>query len=128
MHWLGRSFSLVALFPAGRQAIHPTTGSCAKRAGSAGAAIVALQEVLRSRLLALAKHCRAALLRTADGAVIAQKQIAVATVNPAFFAGTRGIGRLNENAGKQQQEQDHWFPATANQFSHSPTPVRFMAR
>ena len=123
MHWLGRSFSLVALFPAGRQAIHPTTGSCAKRTGSAGAAIVAVQEVLRAHLFALTEHCRAALLRTADRAVIAQKQIAVATINPALFAGTRCICSLSESAGKQQQKQDYWLPPTANQCNHSATPV-----
>ena len=89
---LNELLALVALVAAGRQAIHPASWPGAERAGAAGAAIGILQQRLRSRLVFTAKHRRATFLRTTDGAVIAQEQIAVATIDAALLPRTWRVG------------------------------------
>ena len=112
MHCL---LTFVALVTAGCQAVHPTPRPGAESARAARTAIGALQQGLRARLATTAIKRRTTLLRGADGAVIAQEQLTLATIDTALPAGTRGIACPGIGAEDTQQQHENRHSATAHQ-------------
>ena len=95
---------LVAFIATGGQAIDPAPWPGAETAAAAGATLGITQQWLGTRGRGtLAEHQRAVFLRGADGAVIAQEQLAIAAGDAAFLSGTGLIGRLRRRAAQQHQ-------------------------
>jgi len=99
-------FALVALAAARREAIDPAPGTDAVIATAALATVGGLEQRLRARVVPKPQHSGTGLLRSTDGAVIAQEGIAVASGNTALAPGTRLIGGKGRGAQSQQQDRD----------------------
>jgi len=99
-------FALVALAAARRKAIDPAPGADAVIATAALATVGGLEQRLRPGLVPKPQHSGTGLLRSTDGAVVAQEGIAVTPGNTALAPGTRLIGGKGRSAQGQQQNRD----------------------
>ncbi len=119
-----RLLAFVALLPAGCEAINAAPWPGAERTGATIAPVIGLQKLLGPCLFTDAEHGGAALFRAADGAVIAQKQIAIAAIDATLLPGTRGVGGQCRSTEQRQKYPGHRHPATANQLAHGISPSK----
>lgn len=136
------SLSPIAFLAARRQAVHPSTRACAERAAATGTALRRALQTLYGGLsgtsAGVAEVGRATALRGADGAVVAEEDIAVATGDTAFLSRAGAIGgqrrkcadRQEEEGDRGEESEFHWrsFRANDGRMLSQARAVRFRER